>query len=105
MTIGFDYFPINETRTFDADTVSESVTLFVFADEVVEGDETVIVRLELAGESDLNLILSPQQTEVTIVDDDCEFGSVCVCVCVCVCVSVSVCECECVCVWKVWECL
>ena len=64
------------TFTFDADTLRETVSLFVLGDEVVEGDEKVIVKLEQVGESDVNLVLSPAQTEVTIVDDDSEYGGV-----------------------------
>ena len=62
-----DYVVTSSDLTFDAATSSETVTIPLLEDDIVEGSETVIVTLTSA---DPAVILNPSTASVTIEDND-----------------------------------
>ena len=62
-----DYVVTSSDLTFDAATSSETVTIPILEDSLVEGSEIVIVTLTSA---DPAAILNPSTASVTIEDND-----------------------------------
>ena len=62
-----DYVVTSSDLTFDAATSSETVTIPLLEDDIVEGSETIIVTLTSA---DPAVILNPSTASVTIEDND-----------------------------------
>ena len=62
-----DYTVTSSDLTFNASTSSQTVTIPILEDDIVEGSETIIVTLTSA---DPAAILSPPSASVTIEDDD-----------------------------------
>jgi uncharacterized repeat protein (TIGR01451 family)/uncharacterized delta-60 repeat protein len=67
-TAGSDYFPTNGTLVFTNGEVSHVFTVQVIDDTILEGDETVLIRLfNPTGQAGL---LNPSAAVLTIVDND-----------------------------------
>ena len=62
-----DYVVTSSDLTFNGATSSQTVTIPILEDNIVEGSETVIVTLTSA---DPAVILNPPSASVTIEDDD-----------------------------------
>ena len=62
-----DYVVTSSDLTFNAATSSQTVTISILEDSLVEGSETVIVTLTSA---DPAVILNPSTASVTIEDND-----------------------------------
>ena len=62
-----DYTVTGSDLTFNATTSSQTVTIPILEDNIVEGSETIIVTLT---SSDPAAIVYPQTSSVTIVDND-----------------------------------
>ena len=62
-----DYVVTSSDLTFNAATSSQTVTVSILEDSLVEGSETVIVTLTSA---DPAVILNPSTASVTIEDND-----------------------------------
>ena len=62
-----DYTVTSSDLTFEAATSSQTVTIPIVDDDIVEGSETIIVTLTSA---DPAVILNPPSASVTIEDND-----------------------------------
>ena len=62
-----DYTVTSSDLTFDAATSSQTVTIPILEDDIVEGSETITVTLT---STDPAAILNPQSASVTIEDND-----------------------------------
>jgi len=74
-TAGEDYLPIGTTVMFPAETASVTVVVTVLADDLIEGDETVVVRI--VGTSDFAARPgTPDSATLIIVDEDATIVSI-----------------------------
>ena len=62
-----DYVATSSDRTYNTSTSSQTVTIPILEDNIVEGSETIIVTLTSA---DPAAIASPSSASVTIEDND-----------------------------------
>ena len=62
-----DYIATSSDLTFNASTSSQTVTIHIREDDIVEDSETITVTLTTA---DPAAILNPSSASVTIEDDD-----------------------------------
>jgi len=70
-TIGSDYImPLQQGLILEAGSISIATDVAIVADEIVEGDETFMVRLEVFDFDDERVIDTPLFATVTIVDID-----------------------------------
>ena len=69
--VDVDYEPVNTTLTFSASMRTISFNVTVIDDDLVEGDETLTMRLEILTVG--NIALIQPTAPVTILDDDSEF--------------------------------
>lgn len=64
-----DYLPINQTLTFDSETVRQTVSVSIVDDAVDENLEDLIALLALEIEAD-EVQLQPAEATLLIIDDD-----------------------------------
>ena len=64
-----DYIVTSSDLMFNAATSSQTVTIPILEDNIVEGSETIIVTLTSA---DPAAVLNPPTASVTIEDNDCK---------------------------------
>lgn len=70
-TNNVDYQLVNNTVNFASGaTDTQNLTLRVFNDGIIEGDETIVVSMSLSGSSDAILDPNLNTTTITISDDD-----------------------------------
>ena len=62
-----DYRVTSSDLTFDTATSSQTITISILEDDIVESSETVIVILTPA---DSSVIVNPQSAYITIEDND-----------------------------------
>ena len=62
-----DYVATSSDLTFNATTSSQTVTIPILEDSIVEGSETIIVTLT---STDPAAILNPQSASISIEDND-----------------------------------
>ena len=65
-----DFVPVTRVLSFDSVTTEQSITISIINDNQVEVNEVFNIRVVIEEEDSSNIIVSPDEAVITIVDTD-----------------------------------
>ena len=66
---GTDFLPLNRILTFNSDISRTTINVTLLNDNIVEGDEDFLARLEVPS-TEMDVVLSKDNATITILDDN-----------------------------------